>query len=245
MEFTQVIFIRVAAVQMKVTRNTDKNLQRILYFIDKAKAKRSDIACFPETCLVSDEKNIPKTEKYLKAIQEMCRKISLYCIFGTYEKRNNKIFNVAYLIDRKGKIKYRYVKKHPWISEKKYTTPGKSNKAINTEFGKLAVIICWDFAFGDDLRKLARGGARVIFSPNFLVDSRGAEDVVKSTPQFRAFENLCYYVSADAFTKRTACMSFICSPFKILAKIEGKEGMIVAKLDLKKINKIRKSFDHF
>jgi len=229
---------------MKVTRNTDKNFQRILYFIDKA-TKRADIVCFPETCLVSDEKNVIKITKHLKAIQEKCRKNSLYCILGTYEKRNNKIFNVAYLIDRKGKIKYRYVKKHPWFSEKKYTTPGKSNKVVSTEFGKIAVIICWDFAFSDDLRKLARDGARVIFSPNFLVDSRGAEDVVKSTPQFRAFENLCYYVSADAFTKRTACMSFICSPFKTLKKIVGKEGMITANLDLNKINKIRKSFDHF
>ncbi len=229
---------------MKVTKNADENLNRILYFLDKAKSKRVNIVCFPETCLLFDQDDVKDIRKHIKAIRERCRKNSLWCIFGTYEKKGKKLFNVAYLIDRKGKIKYKYVKRHPWRSELEYVTAGKSNRPINTEFGKIGVIICWDFAFGDDIKKLTKGGARLIFCPSFLVDSRGAEDVVKSTPQFRAFENMCYYVSADAFHKKTASKSFICSPFMILKRIEGKEGMIVEKLDLKKIDKLRKIFDH-
>lgn len=236
--------MRAAAVQMKVTRNPEKNLNRMFRFFEKAKRKRADIACFPETCLVSDHENIIESSAYVKKVQEACRKSGVWCIFGTYEKKKGKNYNVAYVIDRNGKIKYRYVKRHPWRTELKYLVPGKTNNVINTEFGKIGVIICWDFAFGDELKKLSQGGARVIFCPSFLVDSSGAKDVVKSTPQFRAFENMCYYVTADAFHRKTACKSFICSPLRMMKRIEGKEGMIVFDLDLKKIDKLRRNFDH-
>ena len=235
--------MKVAAAQIKVTRNAEDNCKKILSFLERAKQRKVDIICFPETCLITKTKDIIPVEKFLNKIKEKCKKLKIYCIFGTYEKIGKDVYNVVYLIDRNGKLKYKYKKRHLWITEKNVKS-GEVNKVINTEFGKIGIITCWDFAFPEDIRKLSKSGARIIFCPSYLVNYKPAKDVLESLPLIRAFENCCYYVTCDTFTKETAGMSFICSPYKILGKIKGREGIISRKIDLKRIDKLRKFYDY-
>ena len=58
----------------------------------------------------------------------------------------------------------------------------------------------------------------------------------------RAFENLCFWVGCDVVAKNTASLSVICSPLRVLKKIEKKEGMIVADVDLNKLNTLKKYY---
>ena len=235
--------MKVAAAQVIVTRNAEENCEKILLFLERAKRRKVDIICFPETCLVTKSKDVIRIEKSLRRIKEKCRKLRIYCIFGTYEKIGKHVYNIVYFIDKNGKIKYKYKKRHLWVTEKNVKV-GKANKVVNTEFGKIGIITCWDFAFPEDIRKLSKDGARIIFCPSYLVNYKPAKDVLESLPLTRAFENCCYYVTADVFTKETAVMSFICSPYKILASIKGKEGIISRKIDLKRIDKLRRFYNH-
>ena len=41
--------VKVAAAQIKVTRSTEKNLNKIINCIRKTSSKNVDIVCFPET----------------------------------------------------------------------------------------------------------------------------------------------------------------------------------------------------
>ena len=237
--------MKVSAAQIKVTRNPEENCEKILLFLERAKRRKVDIICFPETCLVTKSKDVIPVENFLKKIKEKCKTLRIYCIFGTYEKMRKSIYNIVYLVDKNGKIKYKYKKIHLWVTEKnKNVKPGKENRVINTEFGKIGIITCWDFAFPEDIRKLSKEGARIIFCPSYLVNYRPAKDVLEYLPLVRAFENCCYYVTADVFTKETAEMSFICSPYKIFAKIKGREGMISRKIDLRRIDRLRKFYDY-
>ena len=235
---------KIAVAQIEIFDELNKNLKKVLNFIDKASAKNADLVCFPESCLGEDFLNINCQE--IKAIREKCKKKSIYCIFGAHIRENGKIFNSAILIDRLGKIQYLYRKKHLFSGlDLKNTSSGKENNVIKTDFAKIGIIICWDFAFPEDIRKLSEKGAEIIFCPSYLLKaSKISKEVFRSYPLARAFENLVYFVSCDAFTDEVISESFVCSPLKILNKIKNREGIIFTDLDLHKIKNLRKLYNH-
>lgn len=233
----------IAVAQIEIYDNLDENVKTILNFIDKAAFKSADIICFPESCLGEDVLNIKCKE--IQRIQSKCKEISIYCILGAHIKTKDKIYNSAILINRTGEIQYVYRKKHLFPRlELDETSPGKINQIIRTDFGKIGIIICWDFAFSEDIKKLSRSGAQIIFCPSYLLnDAKISKSVFRSYPQTRAFETLSYFVSCDAFTDEVLRESYICGPLEILNKIRNREGIIFADLDLKKIDKLRRSYN--
>ncbi len=237
----------VAAAQIPVTNDYSKNLNTILSYIKKAAKKQVDIICFPETSLVytHNKKQLQKIDfpSLLNKIKNACRENRIHCIFSTYVLDKNKIHNRAFLIDDLGKVIFSYDKINLWLGEKrKRIVQGKKNKIINTKFGKIGIIICWDIAHQNFVQDLAKQGAWVIFCPSYLTDYDREVDSYLQIPYVRAFENSCGIVFVDAFSKKTLAYSCICTPDKMHAEIRKKEGMILAKLDKKKIEKIRKHY---
>jgi len=227
--------VKIALAQIELSDKTSHNVKKILDYIEKASIKKVDIICFPESTLGDNVFDLKARE--IKVIQESCKNKSIYCIFGAHIKERGKIYNSAILVNRKGNIQYVYNKINlfPGLDLKK-TTPGNRNKVIKTDFGKIGIIICWDFAFPEYIRKLSKKGAQIIFCPSYLLnDAEISKEVFRSYPLTRAFENAVYFVSCDAFTEEVLGESYICSPLKIINKIRGKEGIIFADLDLKEL----------
>ena len=232
--------VRVAAVQMKVTGDPDINTERMASWIKSAKSRNVKIVCFPETSLISDHTNIKNASTYLEKISAACKDSKIFCIFSSYSKENGKNYNIAYVMDYNGNIVHKYRKKNLWGIEKKYIKPGNSNRIVKTKYGNIGVIVCYDYADPKNAAKLK--SADIIFCPSFMVDYQGARDVIRSFPVMRAFENMSYLVMCDAFTKRTACMSCIASPFRIVKKAGKKENMIVADININRIRNLKKKF---
>jgi deaminated glutathione amidase len=230
---------KIAVAQIKVFEETTKNVAKILKYINKADSKKADIVCFPESSLGDATLNINSEE--IKIIQEKCKDKSIYCIIGAHIREGNKIFNSAILINRLGKIEYIYKKIHLFPGlDLKTTSPGKKNKVIKTDFGKIAIIICWDFAFQEDIKKLSKNGAEIIFCPSyFLNESEITKEVFRSYPLVRAFENAVYFATCDAFTSEVLGESYICSPLKILNKIKNREGIIFSELNLNELKRLK------
>lgn len=234
---------KIALAQIKISDELNLNVKNILKFIDQASAKKTDIVCFPESCLGEDFLDINCDE--VQTICNKCKEKSIYCIIGAHIKEKDKIHNSAILINRKGKVQHVYKKIHLFPKlDLKETSPGKENEAIETDFGKIGIIICWDFAFPEDIKKLSKAGAQIIFCPSYLLKSaKISKDIFRSYPLARAFENLAYFISCDAFTEEVIAESYICSPTKILKKIKHHEGLIIADLDLNEIDKSRKEYN--
>lgn len=238
--------VKVAAAQIPVTKNTLKNLENIIKYIKKAASKKVDIICFPEASLVhlrkkySIEKIPVKT--YINTIKKECKKNKIHCIFGTNILKNNKLYNSAFLIDDKGKIIYAYDKVNLWINERKEKVNGKKNKAVKTKFGKIGIIICWDIAYPEYVKMLGKQGAWIIFCPSYVVNYKRELGSYEQLPYARSFENSSYFVYCDAYARDTVKYSYICSPSRIYSKIRGKEGMIIADLDHRKIFGLRKRY---
>jgi len=234
---------KIALAQIEISDELDKNVEKVLKFINKASAKKADIVCFPESCL--GENFLDMGCKEIQEIRNKCKEKSIYCIIGAHLKEKNKIYNSAILINRKGEVQYVYKKIHLFPGlDLKETFPGKTNKIIETDFGKIGIIICWDFAFPEDIKKLSKAGAQIIFCPSYLLKStKISKEVFRSYPLSRAFENLAYFASCDAFTEEVISESYICNPAKILKKIKHREGLITADLNLEKIIRLRKFYN--
>lgn len=243
--------VKAAAAQIVVTSNTEKNLNKILDYIKKSASKKADIVCFPEGSLIhsKNRKYIKKSpiNIYLERIKNACKDNKIYCIFGTNIADMNKIYNSAFLIDNKGKIIYRYDKVNLFIKEKnnKNIATGKTNKIIKTKFGKIGIIICWDIAYPEYVKDLAKKGAWIIFCPSHIKNYGRELESYLQIPYVRAFETSSYFVSCDSANKECAQYSIICGPSKIYSKIKGREGIIFAELNRKKIFKLRKYYRLF
>ena len=238
--------VKVAAAQIKVSNNVDGNLKKITLFIKKAASKKVDIICFPETSLIHNKnrnifKKIP-IKKYLEKIKRQCKEDKIYCIFGTNLLEKNSIYNSAFLIDNKGGLLYRYDKINLWKNERKKVTAGKTNKIIKTKFGNIGIIICWDIAYPEYVKELAKKGAWVIFCPSYIKNYGRELESYLLLPYARAFENSAYFVSCDSANKECAQYSVICGPSRIYSEIKGKERIIFAELDRRKINGVRKRY---
>jgi len=238
--------IKVAAAQIPVTRNTLNNLNNIIKYIKKAASKNADIVCFPEVALIHNKnKNSIKKisiKKYINTIKNTCKENKIHCIFGSNILKNSKLYNSAFFINDNGKIIYRYDKVNLFIKGKKGYTAGKRNRIIKTKFGNIGIIICWDIAYPKYVKKLGKQGTWIIFCPSYIKNYGRELESYLLLPYARAFENSCYFVSCDSANKECAQYSVICGPSKIYSEIKGKEGLIVADLDRKRIIGIRKRY---
>jgi|SRR3989338_7073552 len=240
--------VKVAAAQIPVTKNALDNLNNIIKYIKKAASKKADIVCFPETSLINSKNKsyIKKIQlkKYIKIIQNSCKENKIHCIFGTNFLKNNKAYNSAFFIDDEGKAVYRYDKVNLFIKEKnkKKIIAGKNNRIIKTKFGNIGIIICWDIAYPEYIKELSKKGAWIIFCPSYIKNYGRELESYLGLPYSRAFESSCYFVSCDSANKECAQYSVICGPSEIYSEIKGKEGIIFAELDKRKINGVRKRY---
>jgi predicted amidohydrolase len=236
--------VNVAAVQMPISNDSVINLNQILKDVRKAAKNEAEIVCFPEISLVSDEKLVRPIGKEIKAISSLAKELNVSVIFGTYLKDENQIKNQIIVINQKGKIIHRYNKKHAYISEKKFLKEGRNNRVFTLNKISCAVINCWDYAYPEYIRSLAKKGAMVIFCPSYLMSHKKTKEVLKKIPQVRAFDSMSYFVMVDAYTKETFKKSRICHPLKELASISDQSGIIYAEIMVKEIKKLRKYFSN-
>lgn len=144
--------VRVAAAQI-FCLDGDKpgNLVRIENAMKEAQAAEVDIICFPEMALMgwvnpdahASARPIPGKDS--EALAALARKYKMYMVVGLGEKAEEHLYDAAILLDPNGKIllKHRKVNILTELMDPPYT-PGKGVQVVDTEFGKLGLMICAD-----------------------------------------------------------------------------------------------------
>jgi len=137
------------------------------------------------------------------------------------------------LIDRKGNLAGKYRKVHlPREEWKQGVRPGDQYPVFETDFGKVAVQICYDWFFPEPESIFALKGAEIIFAPtwgNTLPDADGCVNG-ETTFRVRARDNGVYMVPCVYDGN-----SMVIDPMgRILATSNGKTGLFWAEIDLNK-----------
>lgn len=240
----------IALAQIRYNHTGKHNVEIIKKYIKLAAEKKADIVCFPETCINRPEK-LPLNHRLIKEMQETCRKNSIWAIITDYFITNKKIYKMAILIDRKGRIKGKYKKIHLYGDNAK--KGGRRIFVHKTDFAKIGIVVCWDLAFPKLFKQMKKAGAEIIFCPahwGYEVKAhkenpkKGELNLLKSLLVSRAFENLNFVAVCSPVADEWDLISYsaISSPHKILAEIKDKEGLITAKLDLNEIKKFSKIY---
>ena len=104
----------------------------------------------------------PSTE----VMGRLARAHHAYVVFGMLERGDRVLYNTAVLIDRSGAVvgKYRKVQL-PLAEVSAGVTPGDNVPVFQTDFGRVAMLICQDTAFPEPAREAALQGAEMLLVP--------------------------------------------------------------------------------
>lgn len=232
--------VRIAACQIKVSEDTNKNFKKISKYLIKAGKKKVDIVCFPEKSLQWHNVQYDDLTPYLNKLGEICQEYSIYCLVGGIVFENEKKLNNLYLINRQGELQAVHSKVNLFYMEKElgFYKAGEKMTVVDTDFGRIGLSICWDNADPCLIQELSKSGAEIIFAAMHLNDWRKMGYSLPAWPQIRAFENNVYYVWVDQVrTHRSSSRSYLVSAREVLRKITGREGLIWADVDLEEARK--------
>lgn len=229
---------RIGTVFLRPRNSTpENNLKLWCEKIDEAGALELDIVCLGEVIAsVGTNASIQQLAKpipgpFTETLAAAARRNNIWVVAGLTELDGETVYNTAVLLDRKGQLAGKYRKVHlPREEWKKGITPGHTYPVFKTDFGTVAMQICYDWFFPETETIFALKGAEIIFAPtwgNTLPDKDGCVDG-ESTFRVRARDNGVYMVPSVYDGN-----SLVIDPRgRILASNNGKEGVFWAEVDL-------------
>jgi predicted amidohydrolase len=152
--------IRIAMAQIFcLDGDRSGNLLRIENAIKEAQAQQADMVLFPESSIfgwvnpVAHERATPIPGGDSDSLCQLAKKYDIHVCIGLDEKDGDELFDSAILIDNQGVIllKHRKINVLPDLMTPQYAV-GKGVQTVQTQFGKVGLMICAD-SFQDDLLK--------------------------------------------------------------------------------------------
>ncbi|MBE6030000.1 MAG: carbon-nitrogen hydrolase family protein [Clostridiales bacterium] len=183
------------------------------------------------------------------------KKHGVYLVGGSIpEIDGDKYYNTCYVFDREGRQIAKHRKAHLFdinvpgkisFKESDVLTPGTPMPVFDTEYGKMAVAICFDVRFADFIRKAAiDGGAKLIFLPAAFNMTTGPAhwDV---TMRVRAMDNQIFFAAcAPARNVNASYVSYgnscVVDPWaEFVAHADETPQVLFADIDFDRIDQIR------
>jgi len=195
--------VKVGTVYFRPPGSTVReNIDLMGKLLDQAGKEGCGIICLPEgwaTCntglgMTKVEANTLGGSASAMMAQK-AKQYGMYIVSGLYHWTGDTLYNVAALYDRQGNIQAVYKKiQLPDAEAEQGAVPGNSFPVFTTDFGKIGILICWDYAFPEISRILALNGAEILFCP-IWGDGRGT-DIWKLVARSRAVDNGVYFVTS-------------------------------------------------
>lgn len=181
-------------------------------------------------------------------VAKLANKYSLHLLFGFAERRpNGELSNSAILIDDNGKHLATYDKRYLWAREKEFFVAGKKSCVVDTRFGKLGLMICYDNEFPEVARELAQAGAEIILSPTANMLPNAERQVLQI--RARAMDNQCFVAcinrSGVEETLHYCGNSIVAGPDgEVLGRLGLTAGTLIVDIDLACIDESRTHQDY-
>lgn len=152
---------KVATISMP---ENDRTSKMALNLIDEASRCNPDIILLPEDFASTSLKPEPLSGPTITRIADEAKRYDTYIIAPIHEKTEGGVYSSAVLIDTSGKVLGVYRKTHLTLTDKKLgIKAGDSLPVFPTEFGKIGLILGFDFFFPEVVRVLTLQGARMLF----------------------------------------------------------------------------------
>jgi predicted amidohydrolase len=195
--------LKVAAVQMRSSRNLADNVARLTNSIRACAAQGARVVVFPECALTSYAEEVVTnlTAAQLAAavaqVGAACRDAGVYAVVGSAWREDDQLFDSALILASTGEVIERY---HKIQLAERWPRAGGRLSVFPIAGVPCAVIICHDERYPELVRLPVLAGAKVIF---YLAHESGLREERKLGPyraqiQARAVENTVFVVQANA-----------------------------------------------
>lgn len=255
----------VAAVQLNSTPDLGANLARARALITAAARREAQLVALPEhfACYGPEEVVAaaaqPLDGPLVTEFRELARKLGISLLLGSFPELaqpGERPYNTSVLIGPQGQILARYRKLHlfdaelpgaPPQRESDYTQPGTEvvTAALPGTPFIAGLAVCYDLRFAELFRAQMSRGANLIFLPAAFT-LRTGRDHWEVLLRARAIENLSYVIAPAQWGqhspgRRTYGRSLILDPWGlILAQAQDGEGVIYARLDFERLERLRR-----
>jgi N-carbamoylputrescine amidase len=174
----------VGLVQMRMGPDPEVNFASAIRHIREAARLGANIVCLPELfraqyfCQREDLRLFDLAEPIpgpsTSALGEVAREARVVIVASLFERRAPGLYhNTAVTLGLDGNIASVYRKMHipddPLYYEKYYFAPGDLGfRAVDTAFGRVGTLVCWDQWYPEGARLTALQGAEVLFYPTAI-----------------------------------------------------------------------------
>jgi predicted amidohydrolase/ribosomal protein S18 acetylase RimI-like enzyme len=217
--------VRIAAIQylLRPINRFEEFATQVEFFVRSAHEYHCNFVMFPEYFTMqllsylrepSPARAVRRlaqlTPEYEALFRRLAVETGLYIIAGTHPViEKGELFNAAHLFTPNGRI-FRQKKVHLTPVEKDLyqMSRGHGFYVYHTDFGRIALLVCYDVEFPEAARVLADGGAQILFVPS-CTDERQGFFRVRYCAQARAIENQIYVALAGTVGNlpEVPCMS--------------------------------------
>ena len=234
-ETTEPALRKVRVVTTRVdpspARTIEANMRLMADVLDQAGREEPDVVLLTEIFterLVSGtvrDRSEPIPGPLTEALGRKARQYHMYIVAGMFELDGAKTYDTAVLIDRRGQVAGKYRKTHlPLAEVEDGETPGNDYPVFDTDFGRIGMLVCWDYYFPEPTRIMRLKGAEMVFLP--IAGDPGARhwDIVTRA---RALDNGVYVIAAVSEGRASRIIN---PEGEVVA--ETTDGLATADLDL-------------
>ena len=268
----------VGLIQMASGSNPGENLAHGLAKIEEAARRGAQVICLPELfrsqyfCQTENHDAFDLAETIpgptTNAVGALAKKLGVVVVTPLFERRAAGVYhNSAATIAPDGSIASLYRKMHipddPAYYEKFYFAPGDLGfNAVNTPFGRISTLICWDQWYPEGARISSLLGASVLFYPTAIgwhphekaQYGKAQRDAWQTVQRGHAIANGVYVavvnrIGLEKVSKESVGIEFWGSSF--IADPQGvvigeastdKEEILIAEVDLVHLENIRRNW---
>lgn len=257
----------MGVIQADIQDDKEKNLVKVEKLIEKAIKKGAQFVTMPENInyIGSTERNIANAEpipgETSLFFSNLAKKHSVWIHCGSFAESApgfKKVYNTSIVVDPAGEIVALYRKIHmydvdiangPSVRESDAKMPGREIVVFDSEYGRMGLSICYDMRFPELYRIMALKGAKLMFVPaNYtLFTGKDHWEVVLRT---RAIENQCFVAAAGQVGVKPKFQSYgrsmVIDPWgTVIAQASDGEGVIVAEIDMDRVENVRRQLPSF
>ncbi|MCP3098093.1 carbon-nitrogen hydrolase family protein [Myxococcus sp. K15C18031901] len=220
----------VAVIQFKVLQDDrDTNLATATQLIQGAAGQGANLICLPATFATG--LNFPSVKRMaepldghiVEALQEQAQRLKLVVCAGLLEAAGRDIFDSAVVIGQDGRLAGSYRRACVWEGEGDFISRGEGGHVIETELGRLGLLVSYDLRFPEACRGYFAQDADIIVCVASLF-SRYAL-AVESLCRARAAENSCGFVFASGLgANRLAMMEYMGRSLIVDGTVDAEDG---------------------
>lgn len=195
--------LNAALLQLKLTPDSGQNLQLIAEALERAAQQGTQLVVLPELhntpyfCQRQDPQRFDLAEPIdgpsRALLSDIAKRHEMVIIGSIFERRATGLYhNTALVLDADGSLAGIYRKMHipddPGYNEKFYFTPGDTGfTPIDTQVGRLGVLVCWDQWYPEAARAMALNGADCLIYPTAIGWDRSDTEAERER-QLRAWQ---------------------------------------------------------